>query len=160
MHTSRVNRALLVTGILLAVLTAAMITIGSGTKSASAEDLPRVAAATNEGRKLCVYVENEGGWTEASIEKGVDRKYHAYVVAKIPSDGGTCPTVDASTFRWKVGPQPVKWGYCENFREDINPWPGKNVCDEISNNVITEFRVYDDGDGVSAVPWPQIALTP
>lgn len=135
MHALRANRALWGAGLLMAVLTVVMITLGSGADPAAAES----------GRRLCVYTQNEGGWTDARD----NRQYHAYVAVDYKKEGA-CPTVDADKFSWEVGAQPVKKIRCEDWPAKANPWPGTDVCESLPADAVFEARVYDDGKGVGS----------
>jgi hypothetical protein len=110
-----------------------MITIGSGTDSASAAS----------GRRLCVYAQDEGGWIEARE----NRNYHAWVAVNSPKEGD-CVTVDPAKFQWKVGAQPVQKITCEEWPAKVNPWPGQDICDNMVPDAVYEFRVFDDGNGI------------
>lgn len=102
------------------------------------------------GRRLCVYTENEDGWTEFGRDGRGDRKYNAYVAVNYTKNKKRdCPVVDTDpktrSFRWKVGEQPVKKIRCEDWPAKANPWPGKDVCTQIPADAVFEARVYDDG---------------
>jgi hypothetical protein len=133
MHALRANRVLWGVGLLLAVLTVVMINFGSGAGSASAES----------GRRLCVYTQNQGGFTQAAD----NRPYHAYVAVKSGKDGD-CPIVNPEKWRWQVGDQPVKKIPCEDWPAEANPWPGEDVCTHLPDDAVFEARRYDDNKGV------------
>jgi hypothetical protein len=133
MRTSRMRRGLRQAGLLVVAVAALMVTSGPVTGTAYAES----------GRRLCVYTENEDGWTELRS----NRAFNAYVAVDYKRDGA-CPVVDPAKFRWKVGAQPVKKIRCEDWPARANPWPGSDVCTHLPADAVFEARVYDDGKGV------------
>jgi hypothetical protein len=82
------RRGLRQAGLLVVAVAALMVTSGPVTGRAYAES----------GRRLCVYTENEDGWTELWS----NRAFNAYVAVDYKKDGA-CPVVDPAKFRWKVG---------------------------------------------------------
>ncbi|MFJ2608732.1 hypothetical protein ACIQOU_08945 [Streptomyces sp. NPDC091279] len=119
----------------LGTLALGMLGVGVGVVTAA-------PAEAVSGRRLCVYTENESGWTQLTD----NRRYSAYVAVNYKKDGA-CPTVNPSKFRWKVGAQPVRKITCEQWPAVANPWPGTDVCTQIPADAVFEARVYEDGRG-------------